>query len=172
MSGNFDRDSIEGDKAELFFEKYCKIQNISYQDVRLDKEYQKIDVDYKTCKYGLVEVKKNYKDALYGRKGKYFLIELYQGESQGWWHYSKPNWFCFNDTERRGILIENSPAFRKFVNNCIEDGDHGTYGDNRIDKIKDKRWNGYITMICMRVYMEDIISAGIPFVNLIKRKKL
>jgi len=172
MAGNFKRDLTTGEKAELFFEKYCKTQNISYQDVRMDKEYQKADIDYITDKLGKVEVKCNYKDAMYGRPGRYFLIELYQGEKDGWWHYSKPDWFCFNDTENSGILIENSPSFRKFINNCIESGDHSKYGNNRIDKIKDKRPYGYITMTCMRVYISDMIDSGLPLVNIVTRRKI
>jgi len=170
MAGNFERNLDTGKKAELFAEKYFQGKNISYQDVRDCPEHRKIDVDYLTDKLGSVEVKCNYVDAMYGRKGKYFWVELFVGEKDGWWRFCKADHFLFNDTESRGIIIENSPALRRFINNAIEDGDHSPHGNNRIDRVKDKRYGGYITVVNMRCYFEDLNTAGIPYVNIIKRK--
>ena len=172
MSGNFDNDLTTGKKAELFAEKYFQKHGINYKDVRDCLEHRKIDVDYITDKYGSVEVKCNHVDAMYGRKGKYFWVELEVGNNKGWWYFCEADHFLFNNIEDRGIIIENSDAFKAFVNRAIEYGDHSKYGDNRIDRVKDKRYGGHITVVNMRVYIDTLVEAGIPFVNLIKRKKL
>jgi len=49
--------------------------------------------------------------------------------------------------------------------------DHTSQGDNRIDRVKDRRYGGHIIVVNMRVYFEDLTSAGISFVNICKRKK-
>jgi len=170
MAGNFNKNLTLGKKAEMFAEKYFQKQGIDYKDVRDCPEHRKIDVDYITDKYGKVEVKCNYADAKYGRKGKYFWVELEVGDNKGWWYFCETDHYFFNDTESRGILIENSDAFKAFVNHCIEYGDHSKYGNNRIDSVEDERYGGYITVVNMRCYFEDLTNAGIPFVNLIKRK--
>ena len=171
MAGNFNKNLTLGKKAEMFAEKYFQKQGIDYKDVRDCPEHRKIDVDYITDKYGKVEVKCNYADAKYGRKGKYFWVELEVGDNKGWWYFCETDHYFFNDIESRGIIIENSDAFKAFVNHRIEHGDHSKSGKNRIDEVKDERYGGYITVVNMRVYFSDLDVAGIPYVNLIKRKK-
>jgi len=173
MAGDFNRNLSIGKKAELFAESYFKKQNILYQDVRDDREYQKIDVDYVADKYNKVEVKCNYGDARYGRKGIYFWVELQVGKNKGWWYFSQADYFFFNDTEKSGIIVENNCTFKDFVNNAVECGDHGSYGNNRIDRIKDKRYHGDIDVVNMRVYLEDIVNlAGVNLTKIAKRQRI
>jgi len=159
MAWNEDRG--KGERVEKLAEGYFKRRGIGYADKRLSPDCWKIDVDYETDKLGLVEVKKNYEPAArFGKKGKYFWIELEiedgaRGDKPGWWYFTKADHFLFLDFEGRGLLIGNDENFKKFINEAIENEDeHGEYGKHRKDRTMDGRENR--AAFCMRVYLDDI----------------
>jgi len=163
------KESLEiGKEYELFAENYFKKNNLNYIDVRNKKEYQIIDVDYlvNNKKY---EVKKNLNDAKYGHKGLYFNIELSIDERQGWWYFNDTDFFFFAN-DNQGIILKNDDNFKNIINNMIKDGDHSKSGKNRFDFIYDKRYNGFVKVVCMRVYLEDLSDIDIK--RVVKRVKI
>ena len=60
--------------------------------------------------------------------------------------------------------------FKNYVNNCIENGNHSFYGDNKYDFKEDYRYSGNITAKCMRIYLSDFYKSGCSYVNICKRK--
>ena len=169
MLGNFAQALEVGKLAESYAEKYFAKHNISYQDVRDNPEYQRIDVDYVTS-VGKIEVKQNLHEAAKYHPGKFFWIETEVGNNQGWWHFNDTDYFLFFNDTGNGILLKNDDTFKNFINNLITNGDHSDYAFNRFDYKKDSRYNGYITAKSMRVYLEQLDSSGIDIQRLIKRK--
>jgi hypothetical protein len=155
-----------GKKSKQFAEDYFKKQNISYKDVRDDKTYRKIDVDYLTD-IGKVEVKLNFYDAMKGHKGWYFWIEISIDDKPGWWQFNQTDYFLFHGGDK-AILIKNDDAFKNKINYFIENGDHSERGLNRFDYKQDRRYDKYVTAKCMRVYLEDLND--IEITKIIKRK--
>ena len=155
-----------GKGAEQFAENYFKKNKLDYIDVRNDKEYQNIDVDY-IVNNKRWEVKKNYQNAMKGHKGWFFWIEISIDDKQGWWQFNDTDYFFFVG-DNKGIILKNDNKFKSIINNMIENGNHSEYGINRYDYIKDFRYNGFVTAKCMRVYIDDI--KDIEIINVIKRK--
>jgi hypothetical protein len=173
MAGNFYEDNKKGKITEAFAKEYFKKLGITYKDVSNDKEYQKIDSDFLTDKYGKVEVKRNYHDAKYGKPGYYFWIELeLDNEKRGWWYKSTADHFLFLQHDgKKGIIIKNDDIFKNYINNAIDNGSHSSYGDNRFDPVKDERYGRYIDVLNMRVYTADV-PEEINLQKLTKRSKI
>ena len=165
----FEKAIEKGQKSELIAEQFFKKQNYTYIDVRDNPQYQKQDIDYIVNELGSVEVKTNYHIALYGRPGYFFWIEISVGNNEGFWYKSKADWFMFLNDKGSGILIENNELFKLYINNLIDNGDHSAYGNNRFDTIKDKRYNRYIEVVNMRVYLESI-DKKLNIIKIVKRK--
>jgi len=171
MAHQFNKSKGTGREAEEAAEHYFIKRKIKYTDVRDDQYYRKIDIDYLTD-MGTFEVKRNYHDAEYGRKGLFFWIELeldYK-EKSGWWYFTEAEYLFFNSFNGNGIIIKNDSAFKDYVNHKIEFGDHAKYGENRIDIIQDERFNRFIDVKCMRIYMDKIKETDVNITKLVKRK--
>lgn len=163
-----------GKIAEGYAMNYFDKHKMEYTDVRDDVLYQKQDIDFVvTTSFNNItyEVKMNYHDARKGQPGQFFWIELEAGKNKGWWYYCKADYFLFFNYEGNGILLKNDDIFKDFVNNAIASGDHGYCGYNRIDTVSDKRFNNYIEIKNMRVYLSYIKAAGIEYQKIIRRKK-
>jgi hypothetical protein len=165
-----------GKQAERYAERYFKKHNMKYEDVREEKAYQAIDVDYLVEGLGKVEVKQNYHDAQYGKEGKFFWIELEVGNKQGWWYFTKADYFLFFNGERNGIIIKHDEGFRNIVDRYISNGDHSKSGESRIDIVPDERWDRYIPVTNMRMYLETLEVSleheGIEITKIVKRRKV
>jgi len=147
-------ESLElGKKYELLAEAYFKKRNLDYTDVRDNREYQAIDVDYIANNYKY-EVKFNYHIPQKGHPGVFFWVELEIGNKPGWWNFNQTDYFFFFG-ESGAILIKNTNEFKERVNYNIEHGNHGSMGKARFDYKQDARYNGYVTAKSMRCYIED-----------------
>jgi hypothetical protein len=168
---DFKKSMIIGKQAEKYAEQYFIKNKWQYKDVRNIKEYQIIDVDY-LVNNEKWEVKKNIHNALYGKKGYYFWIEISIDNdiNRAWWYFNKTDFFFFI-SEEKSIIIENNILFINYINELILNGDHSKEGANRIDIIKDKRKDGYIEAKNLRVYLENIPS-DIKITNIINRRKI
>jgi len=163
------KDSLKiGKRAEEFAECYFKKKQFKYIDVRNEKEYQLIDVDY-LVNNERYEVKQNYHNALKGHKGFYFWVELSIDDKAGWYYFNKTDYFFFIG-ENTGIIIKNDDKFKNLIDDFIENGNHSEHGKNRYDYKQDKRYNGYVTAKLMRVYIDDL--KNIEIVKVAKRKKV
>ena len=151
-----------GKIAENHFISLMNKKNKEIVDVRDDPEYRDIDVDF-IVDGKTYEIKNNYIDARYGRKGRFFWVELSVGDNKGFYYKSKADYFVFLNNEGRGMQIENNSDFREYIDGLIQNGDHTPYGNNRIDKIKDKRYGGYIIVENMRCYTEDLRNTKVNF---------
>ena len=170
MVHEFKKSFETGKLAEKYAEKYFIKHNYKYKDVRNNPEYWKIDIDY-IVNGETYEVKQNYHNAIYGRKGNYFWVELSVGDKQGFWYKSKADYFLFFNSEGSGILIQNNEAFKNIVTGFIKNGDHSKEGNNRIDIIKDQRHNNIIEVSNMRIYVEDLLNTGVNMNKIVNRRK-
>lgn len=173
MAAQFQKSYRKGKEAEKAAEQYFLKHRINYTDVRDDQYYRNIDIDYLTD-IGTVEVKQNFHDAMYGRKGLYFWIELeldYKDKS-GWWYKTEADYLLFNSCTGNSILIKNDAIFKDYINHKIIYGDHSPYGENRIDTIKDQRYNRVIDVKNMRVYLDLLNETDVNITKIIKRKKI
>jgi hypothetical protein len=161
----------KGKEAEQWSINYFKKNNIIYSDVREDPEYQEIDIDFITDTLGKVEVKNNYYDALYGKQGWFFRIELDNDKRHGWWGKTKANYFIFY-CEKKAILIKNNNTFKNFVNNAIENGNHSNSGNNRFDITPDNYYGKTIYSKTMRIYITDLENTGICYFHIANRRKI
>jgi hypothetical protein len=167
---NFQESLEIGKQAEQFAEKYFTKFNMKFKDVRADKSYQDLDVDYIVDGLGMVEVKQNFHEAKYGKKGKFFWIELQVENNQGWWNFTKADYFLFFNQDGNGIHIKNDSIFKELINNYIEHGDHSQYGNNRFDFNPDERTYGNILIKNMRVYLEDLENTNVKIQKVIWRR--
>jgi len=159
-----------GKESENLAIKYFNKHNIKYQDVRNNKEYQNIDIDFITDKLGTVEAKYNLTDAILGKQGLFIWWELEVGDNLGWWYKSKADYFLFFGNTENGVLIKNDDTLKQVIEEAIKNGDHSKYGNNRFDSIKDKRFNSYVVAKSMRYYLEDLEKTEVNLNKIIKRK--
>jgi hypothetical protein len=157
--------------AENWAIEYFNKQHLTYQDVRDNKEYQKIDVDFLVETLGKVEVKLNLYDACKYYPGQFFWVETEIDNKNGWWNFTETDYFLFfNPETNNGILIQNNQQFKDFINNLIENGNRSI---NRFDYKPDRRYNKIVTAKNMRVYLEqfnDLKDTEVNITKIIKRK--
>ena len=167
---DFKKSMIIGKQAEKYAEQYFIKNKWQYKDVRNNPDYWKIDIDY-IVNNETYEVKRNFHNAIYGRAGWYFWIELKVGNNLGWWYKTQADYFLFFSADGDGILIRNNESFKKKIENFIEYGDHSLGGNQRYDIIKDKRKDRYIEATNMRVYIKNLLIDGVNIKKIINRKK-
>ena len=160
-----------GKRAESQAEEYFQKRNWNYLDVRNNRQYQLEDVDYIVEDFGKVETKVNYHKAIKGRQGNFIWLELLVGNSPGWWHTTRADYFMFFSENRSGIIIKNDTHFQNIVNDLIENGDHSSEGNNRIDVIRDMRYFGCVNVVLMRLYIEDLEETKVSFSRLTTRSE-
>jgi hypothetical protein len=167
---NFQDSYKRGSIAENWAIEYFNKHKLSFQDVRDNKEYWKIDVDFLVDTLGKVEVKVNLYDACLYHSGTFFWVEIEINNNNeiknGWWKFTETDYFLFfNPENHNGILIQNNQQFKDFINNLIENGDRSI---NRFDCRQDYGNNRFVKN--MRVYLEQIPDdVNLHFI--IKRQK-
>ncbi|MEL7646990.1 MAG: hypothetical protein AAGU76_02800 [Sedimentibacter sp.] len=81
----------KGEQGEVAFIQYCESKNIPLIDVRNDKEFQKIDVDFIVGNKGTrVEIKTEYSYGKYSKDKQRFYVEDISSQSinsDGWYRY-------------------------------------------------------------------------------------
>ncbi|MCL2440461.1 MAG: hypothetical protein FWD14_01845 [Treponema sp.] len=170
MVAQFNESNKVGKTAEAFAEQFFKKYNISYRNISDDKKHH----DFLTDRFGKVEVKRNYHDAIWGKKGLYFWVELeldYK-EFTGWWYKTKADYFLFFNEKGSAILIKNDTVFKDYVNHKIKYGEQTPYGENRIDFKKDQRYNRVIDVKNMRIYLDNLNDTGIDIKKYVKRERV
>jgi len=162
-----------GKKAERFAEDYFKSQGLNFQDVRDVVEYRKQDIDYIVDGLGTVEVKMNFQEALRGKEGKFFWMELRIGNRPGWWNFSLADYFLFFSQHGEGLLIKNDSIFKDFVEGLVETGDHSNFGLNRYDYTQDVWFEEFqVRAENMRIYFEQLKQSDVDYRRIVKRKRV
>ena len=164
----FNESNKIGKIAEEHFIQYLNKRNLNYIDVRYDKEYQSKDIDF-IVDNTTYEVKYNYHNAIYGRPGWFFWIELQVDKISGWWYKCKADYYVFLNHEGCGIIIENNQLFKNIIHDAIESKNSF---NNQIDTVYDRRYSKIIDVLIMRYYIEDLNNSGVNFQRLVKRYKI